>query len=69
MKAMCLTFTASTSLVLNIVTFIMVEPGHTLTNEGGLRRKAPHEADMTPEYRTENVCSPTNVIKSPTNVS
>ena len=34
-----------------------------------LPAKAPYEADMTPEFRTENFCSPTNFIKSHTNVS
>ena len=36
-----------------------------------LRTKAPFEADMTPEFRTENLSSPTNVgrPKSVTNAS
>ena len=49
----------------------------TLTNGGEagvkllthLRTKAPYEADMTPEFRTENFSSPTNVSKSVTNAS
>ena len=55
-------------------------PTHTLTNGGRgeeagvkllthLRTKAPNEADMTTEFRTENFSSPTNVSKSVTNVS
>ena len=50
---------------------------HTLTNGGEagvkllthLRTKAPYEADMTPEFPTENLSSPTNVSKSVTNAS
>ena len=34
-----------------------------------LRTKAPYEADMTPEFPTENFSSPTNVSKSVTNAS
>ena len=36
-----------------------------------LRTKAPYEAeaDVTPEFRTENFCISTNVSKSLTNVS
>ena len=34
-----------------------------------LRTKAPYEADMTPEFRSENFSSPTNVRKSVTNAS
>ena len=34
-----------------------------------LRTKTPNEADMTPEFRTENFSSPTNVSKSVTNAS
>ena len=34
-----------------------------------LQAKAPYEADMTPEFRTENYSSPTNFSKSLTNVS
>ena len=49
----------------------------TLTNGGEagvkllthLRTKAPYEADMTPEFPTENFSSPTNVSKSVTNAS
>ena len=57
---------------------------HTLTNGGGegggeagvkllslthLRTKAPYEADMTPEFPTENFSSRTNVSTSVTNAS
>ena len=50
---------------------------HTLTNGGEagvkllthLRTQIPNEADMTPEFRTENFSSPTNVSKSVTNAS
>ena len=34
-----------------------------------LQTKAPYEADMTPEFPTENFSSPTNVSKSVTNTS
>ena len=34
-----------------------------------LRTKAPNEADMTPEFPTENLSSPKNVSKSVTNAS
>ena len=51
---------------------------HTLMNGGGwskvtklthLRTKAPYEADVTPEFRTENFSklSPTNVSKTVNN--
>ena len=50
---------------------------HTLANGGEagakllthFRTKAPYEADMTPEFPTENISSPTNVSKSVTNAS
>ena len=50
---------------------------HTLANEGEagvkllthLRTKAPYEADMTPEFPTENFSSRTTVSKSVTNAS
>ena len=50
---------------------------HTLTDRGKagvkfrnhLRTKAPNEADMTPEFRTENFSSPANVSKSIANAS
>ena len=39
------------------------------TNNHTKRTTAPYEADMKPEFPTENFSSPTNVSKSVTNAS
>ena len=64
--------------------FIIIEvilqtvSGYSYTYERGkagvkllthIRTKAAFEADLTPEFRTENLSSPTNVSKSVTNAS